>query len=120
MLGAAATAVITLLAPLSRLRLVSAWVLIGSAVAAVAFAGLHERMYPAYAVVLVQALLAWLSSRRVRAAPKLDVWRKGSGRGQEHVTDPPSGLRIAGRVVLFVACVVLLALPVGLLSAPPT
>ena len=117
-LGAAATALITLLAPQSRLRLVAAWVLIGCAVTAVAFAGPHERMYPAYAVALLLALLAWISSRRVLAAPRLGVWRKGTGLGQEPVTTPPSGLRIAGRFMLFVVCLGLLAIPWGLLPNP--
>ena len=84
-LGAAAVAVVTLLAPLSRGRLVAAWVLLGTAVAAVVIAGPNERMYPAYAVVLVQVIAAWLSSRRVSAAPRMSVWRKGTGRGEEHV-----------------------------------
>lgn len=112
------TAIVTLLTPLSRLRLVAAWVLIGCAATAVAFAGLNERMYPAYAVAMVQAALAWVSSRRVLAAPRLGVWRKGSGLGQEHVTDPPSGLRIAGRVALLVVSLCLLAIPLGILPNP--
>lgn len=109
---------ITLIAPLSRSRMVAAWVLVGCAVAAVAFAGLDERMYPAYAVVLLQAVLAWRSSRRMLAAPRRGVWRKGAGVGQEHVTDPASALRIAGRVALFVVSLGLLAISLELLPNP--
>ncbi|HEX7000673.1 MAG TPA: hypothetical protein VF164_03165 [Trueperaceae bacterium] len=117
-LGAAAVAVVTLLAPLSRGRLVAAWVLLGTAVAAVVIAGPNERMYPAYAVVLVQVIAAWLSSRRVSAAPRMSVWRKGTGRGEEHVTAPASSWRLVGRVALFLISLVLLALALGLLTWP--
>lgn len=116
--GAAAMAVLTLLAPLSRSRLVAAWVLLGTAVAAVVIAGPNERMYPAYAVVLAHVLAAWLSSRRVTAAPRMSVWRKGTGRGEEHVTAPASGWRLLGRVALFFISLAALALPVGWLTWP--
>ncbi len=118
LLGVCVTALLALFAPLSRARPVAVWVTVGSAAAALAFAGPEEAMYPAYAVAVLHALGAWLTSRRVQAAPRMAVWRKGSGHGLENVTSPPSALHWLGRVFLFVVSGAAVAVAQGWLALP--
>lgn len=117
-LGAAVAAALALFAPDSRARLVAAWVLIGSTLAGAVVVGPRAEMFSVYLLAVILFLAAWLASRRVLSAPVRSVWRSGRGSGEEHVTEPATSVRWAGRLLLLLVALVLLAFPLGLLSVP--
>ncbi len=117
-LGALVTAVLTLVAPESRMRLVAAWSLIGIAVASAVVARPGEAMFGVYGAAVLLALGSWAVSRRVAAAPVRSVWREGRGSGSEHVTRPGDTWRWAGRVLVLALTVASVAIALGLLPVP--
>lgn len=117
-LGGVVAAVLAFLAPNSRSRLVSAWVLLGTVVAAVVAAGPRPEMYSVYLLAIVLALAAWFASRQVLTSPVRQVWRTGRGSSQEHVVQTSGPSPALLRALLFLASLALLAFPLGLLPLP--
>jgi len=117
-LGGAVAAALALFVPNSRVRLVSAWVLLGTVAAAAVVVGPRPEMYSLYLLALILAGAAWAASRRVLSSPVRKVWRTGRGTGEEHVTAEagPGGLLL--RLLLFALALAALAIPLTLLPLP--
>lgn len=117
-LGGVVAAVVAFLAPDSRVRIVAAWVLLGTVIASAVVAGPRREMYSVYLLAVVLAVGAWLSSRRVLASPVRRVWRTGRGSSDEYVPEAAAPGRSVARLLLFVIALALLAVPLGLLPVP--
>ncbi|HEX7039722.1 MAG TPA: hypothetical protein VF202_06405 [Trueperaceae bacterium] len=117
-LGALVTALLSVVRPESRARLVASSALVGVGAAAALVAGPREEMYGVYAVSLLLAAAAWSVSQRVAASPVREVWREGRGRGTEHVTPPESPWRWVARVVMLGLAFVAAAVAFGMWEAP--
>lgn len=119
-LGALLVALLTVVRPEARARLVAAWTLVGVAAAAAAAVGPRLETFGVYAAAVLLALAAWAVSRRVAAAPVREVWREGRGMVTEHVTRPESPWRWVARVLVLLLTVAVAAVALGLVEAPWT
>lgn len=116
--GALVTALLAVLSPESRARLVAAWSLVGVTAASVIVPGPRVASYGVYAAALLLLVAAWAASARVASAPRRSVWRRGRGADDEHVTPPGSPWLWVARVVLLLATAAAVAVALGHLEAP--
>lgn len=119
-IGALVTALLTVVRPVSRARLVAAWSLVGTAGAATLLVGWRAETVGLYAVAVLLLVAAWLTARRVAGSPRLTVWRAGRGGGSEHVAPPAGPLRWLVRLLLLVLAVVAASMTFGLIGSPWT